>query len=162
RVPLRSRRGADRLAVLRHGLAPARSRGAPRQMGAPQMGASDGGQHQAAHAQEGGESGARARDPHRQRLGQPARAPAPPRPRRSDDRRRPLEMNRIRAARPELVALFVFVLSRALCRWALGIRFDARPIEYFLQYLDVPLLKNQLLRSLYYLHSQPPGFNLFL
>ncbi|MFH1374475.1 MAG: hypothetical protein ABII79_11840 [bacterium] len=57
--------------------------------------------------------------------------------------------------------LAAFVLSRVVY-FALGIRFDLRPLDYFWQYVDPELLRTNLLQSLYYLHSQPPLFNLFL
>ncbi len=41
-------------------------------------------------------------------------------------------------------------------------RFDAAPLEPFWQFLDRDLLEHDLWRSLYYLHTQPPLFNLFL
>ena len=44
----------------------------------------------------------------------------------------------------------------------LRLPFNQSSLVDFLQYVDVPLLKNNLWESLYYLHSQPPGFNLFL
>ena len=55
----------------------------------------------------------------------------------------------------------VFILSR-LFYYSVGIRFDATPLAHFWQYIDINLLGNNLLQSLYYLHSQPPLFNLFL
>lgn len=59
-----------------------------------------------------------------------------------------------------LIAL-TFILSRAVYYW-MGVRFDATSLPYFYQYLDVEWLKNDLLRSLWNLHSQPPLFNLYL
>ncbi len=44
----------------------------------------------------------------------------------------------------------------------LGVRFDSRPLDWFMQYIDPALLRDRLAESLWYLHSQPPGFNLFL
>ena len=43
-----------------------------------------------------------------------------------------------------------------------GGAFIATPLAFAMQYLDPALLKNDLLRSLFYLHSQPPLFNLML
>jgi hypothetical protein len=54
-----------------------------------------------------------------------------------------------------------FVCSRALIR-ALGVEFDTSSLRYFWQFLDVPLLQHHLLSSLWYLHSQPPLYNLWL
>ena len=53
-----------------------------------------------------------------------------------------------------VVSRFAFVLS--------GGSFLAGPLRFAKQYLDVLLLKNDLLESLFYLHSQPPLFNFFL
>lgn len=58
-----------------------------------------------------------------------------------------------------LVALFA--ADHAIYH-ALGVRFDERPLASFWQNLDVELLRNDLYRSLFYLHSQPPGWNLYL
>ena len=55
----------------------------------------------------------------------------------------------------------VFVLSRIIY-YLLGVRFDARPVLHFFQFVDPELLKHRLLESLYYLHIQPPGFNFYV
>jgi hypothetical protein len=60
-----------------------------------------------------------------------------------------------------LLLLLVFAVSRVLL-FALGMRFDATPLDWFWQFVDPELLRHQLLQSVYYLHSQPPLFNLFL
>ncbi len=57
--------------------------------------------------------------------------------------------------------LTVFFLSRCAF-FASGIRFDMRLLTEGWQFLDVELLKHDLLRSVFYQHSQPPLFNLFL
>jgi hypothetical protein len=46
--------------------------------------------------------------------------------------------------------------------YALGIRFDDTPLSWYWQYLDPQLLRHELLESVFYMHSQPPLFNLFL
>jgi hypothetical protein len=56
----------------------------------------------------------------------------------------------------------VFVVSRVVYSTVLNVEFDASPLSYYVQYLDPRLLKEDLLRSLLNLHSQPPAFNLFL
>jgi len=61
---------------------------------------------------------------------------------------------------PYISLLALFVASR-LGYFLLGVRFDARPILNFYQLIDKPLLQNRLWESLYYLHVQPPGFNLY-
>ncbi len=58
-----------------------------------------------------------------------------------------------------LTALFGFA---HLFYYLLGVRFDAAPLDWYWQYIDPALLKQELLVSVYYLHSQPPLFNLFL
>ncbi len=55
----------------------------------------------------------------------------------------------------------IFVLSRFLLA-ILGIQFDMSPLQWFYQYIDPLLLKERLVQSLMYLHSQPPVFNLYL
>jgi hypothetical protein len=67
-----------------------------------------------------------------------------------------------RVQRPLAVLLLLTVAARLIYRSVWGIRFSVDPLSYYIQYLDVPLLRADLLRSLYYLRDQPPGFNLFL
>jgi hypothetical protein len=55
----------------------------------------------------------------------------------------------------------VFVVSRVIF-YLLGIRFDSTPLDTFWQFIDPVLLQARLWESLFYLHSQPPLFNLFL
>ncbi|MBN2036765.1 MAG: hypothetical protein JW768_08500 [Chitinispirillaceae bacterium] len=62
---------------------------------------------------------------------------------------------------PYVFLLAVFTLSRILY-YMLGVRFDARGVTFFLQFLDPALLQHRLFESLLYLHMQPPGYNLFL
>ena len=57
--------------------------------------------------------------------------------------------------------IIAFVLSR-IVYYILGVRFDVGPLDYYWQFIDPELLRTNLLESLYYLHSQPPLFNLFL
>jgi len=45
---------------------------------------------------------------------------------------------------------------------SIGIQFDRTPLDWFYQFLDPLLLKNNLFESIVFLHSQPPGFNIFL
>lgn len=54
-----------------------------------------------------------------------------------------------------------FVVSRTAI-YALGVRFDASPLYTFLQFADPQLLHHRLLETLWYLHIQPPLYNLFL
>jgi len=62
---------------------------------------------------------------------------------------------------PLLAVLLAFGLSRA-GYYAAGVRFDASTLGTYWQHIDVPLLRHHLLESLWYLHSQPPLYNLFL
>jgi hypothetical protein len=57
--------------------------------------------------------------------------------------------------------LVVFAASELVAR-ALGIRFASETLGTLYQYLDPEILKNDLARGLYYLHAQPPLFNLGL
>jgi hypothetical protein len=68
---------------------------------------------------------------------------------------------RLRRRAPELALLVAFSLSRLLARTVFGLRFDGDTLGYW-QVLDPALLRGDLLRSLLYLHGQPPLFNLFL
>jgi hypothetical protein len=54
----------------------------------------------------------------------------------------------------------LFVLSR-LGYYLLGVRFDARPVLHYYQFVDPELLKHRLIESMYYLHVQPPGLNIY-
>jgi hypothetical protein len=55
----------------------------------------------------------------------------------------------------------IFAASELLAR-ALGIRFAWETLGTLYQYLDPAILKDDLARGLYYLHAQPPLFNLGL
>jgi hypothetical protein len=58
--------------------------------------------------------------------------------------------------------LVVLFIAGHAAYYAMGVRFDERPLTAFWQHLDVELLRNDLSRSLFYLHSQPPAWNLYL
>lgn len=60
---------------------------------------------------------------------------------------------------PELALLAAFALSRFVAHCAFGLRFDSSALGFW-QVLDLPLLRGDLLRSVFYLHAQPPLFNL--
>ena len=55
--------------------------------------------------------------------------------------------------------LLIYLAAYLFYRYAMGIHFDITPTTYFMQFLDVELLKHDLLSSLLYLHSQPPLLN---
>jgi hypothetical protein len=59
----------------------------------------------------------------------------------------------------EISVLAVFAVSRT-AYFVAGLRFNARPVETFWQMIDPALMRTDLLRSLWYLHMQPPGYNL--
>ncbi len=58
--------------------------------------------------------------------------------------------------------IFVFFFLSRIALAYQGIAYDSSSIGWFWQYLDIELLRNNLAESLFYLHSQPPLFNLFL
>jgi hypothetical protein len=64
---------------------------------------------------------------------------------------------------PVVIITIAFLLSRALY-YAAGIRFDASAstLGATYQFIDPRLLRENLLESVFYLHSQPPLFNLLL
>ena len=55
----------------------------------------------------------------------------------------------------------LFALSR-VAYFVAGVRFDAHPLDFFIQYPDPVLLRTDLFRSSYYFHMTPPLYNLFL
>lgn len=62
---------------------------------------------------------------------------------------------------PYAVLSIVFAASR-LVAYGLGIRYDASPMYWFFQILDPVHLQTKLWQSIFYLHSQPPGFNFLI
>jgi hypothetical protein len=60
-----------------------------------------------------------------------------------------------------LLMVGIFAVSRAAYFLA-GVRFDASSLPVAHHFLDPELLRTRLIESLFYLHSQPPLFNLFL
>ena len=61
-----------------------------------------------------------------------------------------------------LVILACFAISRLLYLLA-GVRFEAaRPLAGFYQIVDPVLLRDRLLETTWYMHTQPPAFNLFI
>lgn len=60
-----------------------------------------------------------------------------------------------------IIAIALFIASR-IAAYLAGVRFSAEPLDFFWQFLDPQILRSELLEGLYYLHSQPPGYNLFL
>ena len=62
---------------------------------------------------------------------------------------------------PVIAIAVAFAVSR-VAAYAAGVRFDVTPLDDFWQFVEPDLLRTRLLESLYYLHSQPPLFNLAL
>lgn len=78
-------------------------------------------------------------------------------PRRSPEAGSPLSSTRLSWG----VLLGLAVASR-IAYHAAGVRFFAGSLDAYIQYVDTDLLRTRLLESLFYLHDQPPAFNLFL
>jgi hypothetical protein len=60
-----------------------------------------------------------------------------------------------------LVLVAVFVVSRVAYGVG-GLRFDASGLQFSSQLLDPDVLRDRLVESIWYLHAQPPAFNLFV
>lgn len=73
----------------------------------------------------------------------------------------PSESSSLGQRKAFVLLTIAFVLSR-LAYFALGVRFDAAPLDFYNQYIDPLLLRQDLWESLYYLKEQPPLYNLFL
>lgn len=65
------------------------------------------------------------------------------------------------AAEPLTYLLLLFAASRYGARLA-GVSFDIRPLDTSWHIIDPLLLRTDLVRSVFYLHGQPPLYNLFL
>ena len=63
--------------------------------------------------------------------------------------------------RPLGVLILVFAVSRVVAALA-GVRFADGYLGWYWQFVDIDLLRNDLGRSLFYLHAQPPLFNLIV
>lgn len=60
------------------------------------------------------------------------------------------------------ILFFIFILSR-LIFWLMGVHFSSyTSLAAYWQFLDIDILKNDLVRGCFYMHSQPPLFNFFL
>ena len=55
----------------------------------------------------------------------------------------------------------IYLISRIVF-YIIGINFDSSGLETHWQYLDISILKHDLIKGVYYQHSQPPFFNIFL
>lgn len=67
----------------------------------------------------------------------------------------------MRLKNPCLLLAAMFAASR-IVYVLIGLKFDAATIGNFWHYIDPALLKEELLHSVWYLHSQPPLYNLAL
>ena len=65
------------------------------------------------------------------------------------------------SVKPYIALIIIFIISRTFYYFC-NIRFDAFEGEHLLHFLSKDLLKNNLIQSLFYLHIQPPAFNLFI
>jgi hypothetical protein len=65
-------------------------------------------------------------------------------------------------ARGVLAAVIATFAAARLVAYAAGVRFDLSPLPEYWQYIDPELLRTRLVESLFYLHSQPPLYNLQL
>ncbi len=63
--------------------------------------------------------------------------------------------------RDSILISVVFVLARLAC-WRLGMRFDDDNLGTWWQIADTALLRDRLGPTLFYLHAQPPLFNLLI
>jgi len=61
-----------------------------------------------------------------------------------------------------LLAMAAVFIGSRWYYWNLGVRFDDSTLITFWQFLDLSTLQTDLLESLFYLHAQPPLFNLLL
>jgi len=59
------------------------------------------------------------------------------------------------------ILAFAFVGSRFFY-YSIGVRFNAAPLNSYLQYIDPKLLREAFWQSLFYLKEQPPGYNFYL
>ncbi len=62
---------------------------------------------------------------------------------------------------PFLYLTSLFIISRVTF-YILGVRFNDNPLTFYLQFIDIKLLKTHLLESIWYSHFQPPLYNFFL
>ena len=63
---------------------------------------------------------------------------------------------------PLAAVLLGYLLSRVVFICGVGIEYDASPLGWFWQYIDPQLLLEDPWRSLYFHHTQPPLFNVYL
>ena len=66
------------------------------------------------------------------------------------------ERSRLSAWVPLACVVLSFTASRMLARAVLGLRFDWSSLTYFLQYPTISMLRDDLLRTVFYMHHQAP------
>ncbi|MET0385743.1 MAG: hypothetical protein ABW321_07275 [Polyangiales bacterium] len=66
------------------------------------------------------------------------------------------------AVGPYVFVALSFVVSRLVYRLSFGVRFDATPVGFYIQYIDPFFMREDLWRSLLYLHHQAPLQNLLV
>jgi hypothetical protein len=74
----------------------------------------------------------------------------------------PLPESETMPMRRFVAVLAVFFAGVHAMLYAAGVRMDTTPLGVFMQYADPELLRARLLETCWYLHIQPPLFNLFL
>ena len=67
-----------------------------------------------------------------------------------------------RIERTDLLIVAAIAAAIEAVYWRAGLQFDASWLDWAWQFLDPIILRRDLLRGLFYLHTQPPGFNLLL
>jgi len=90
-----------------------------------------------------------------------SRAPAPLQAGATGRARLAARVTALPHAIPVAAIVATFTASRVWA-WEAGVRFDATPLGGFWQILDQSLLKSRLVESIWYLHAQPPLYNLLL
>ena len=74
-----------------------------------------------------------------------------------------MSMERLRlSTRSELLLILAAQFVIEALYFLLGVRMDVYPILGYWQFADPVLLQTDLLRSVFYFHVQPPGFNLLV
>jgi hypothetical protein len=71
-------------------------------------------------------------------------------------------LQHIKKAWPIWTVAGSFIISRFIYIYGFDVSFSSGTLLSYWQYLDINLLRHDLLRSVFYLHQQPPLFNLYL
>jgi len=73
-----------------------------------------------------------------------------------------MSIGRAEKINSDLVIVVAIFIAVEAAYWRAGLQFDASWLDWAWQYLDPVILRRDLFRGLWYLHTQPPAFNLFL